>query len=455
MASTAKVQSPEEWLSTLNHGASESARLEHVLTHAHGPAQIHQFRMGNGLDIVLWPDHRAPVFSYHTWFSVGSRHEELGRTGMAHLFEHMMFKATANTEEGEFDRVMEAHGAQTNAATWVDWTYYREKLPAGNLELVCRLEADRMEHLIVDANQLESEREVVINERLLRVDNDPEGQLYERLYAEAYGTEHPYGWPTIGWMADIRAISLEDCVAFYDRYYAPSSATVVIVGDVTPEDALGLLQRYYGHLPARERAADRVLEPPLHEREVRVELSLPITSEMALYAWPAYGVLHPDHAAMEVLDEILTGGVSSRLYHALVVDSEMATQIGGWTPSWRYPGLYELAVTMRPGLPVLEAEQRIDAILKNMAQEGPSERELLKASACLEADLLRGLSDTNNRARELGEAAVSAGDFRWALRRAESLRQVTVSDVQRVAQDLFQPERRTVVLGRPNIEGAS
>jgi zinc protease len=455
MASIAPADGPMSWLAPLNEDAEETQRIEHVLTHEHGPARIHQFRMGNGLDIVVWPDHRAPVFSYHTWFGVGSRHETRGRTGMAHLFEHMMFKATTHTVEGEFDRVMEAHGAQTNAATWVDWTYYQEKLPAGNLELVCRLEADRMEHLVVDADQLESEREVVINERLLRVDNDPDGQLYERLYSEAYGVTHPYGWPTIGWMEDIRAITLEDCVAFYDRYYAPSSATVVIVGDVVPAEALALIQKYYGHLASRETAEETVLEPPLREEEVRVEMPLPITSEMGIYAWPGYGVLHPDHAAMEVLDEILTGGISSRLYHSLVVDSEVATQIGGWTPSWKYPGLYELAVTMRPGVSVLEAERRIDSILKSMCAQGPTERELLKASACLEADLLRGLSDTNNRARELGDASMSAGDFRWALGRAAALREVGMDDVLRVARDLFRPGRRTVVIGRPENEDGS
>lgn len=448
MAPPARPDEPRDWLVPLNEGASETARITHVLTHHQGPAQIHHFRMGNGLDIILWPDSRVPIFSYHTWFGVGSRHERGGRTGMAHLFEHMMFKATQNTADGEFDRVMEAHGAQTNAATWVDWTYYRQKLPAGNLEMVCRLEADRMEHLVVDADQLESEREVVINERLLRVDNDPDGRLYERLYAEAFGREHPYGWPTIGWMEDIRAITLEDCVAFYDRYYAPSSATIILVGDVDPAEALGLIQRYYGHLPAREPAESFVLEPPERDAEVRVEIPLPVSSETAIYAWPAYSADHPDHAAMEVMDEILTGGLSSRLYRDLVVDSELVTSIGGWAPCWRYAGLYEISVTMRPGLAVEDAESRIDAAIAELCAHEPAERELLKARACLEADLLRGQADTNNRARELGEAAMSAGDFRWALSRAEAFRAVEAADVLRVARDLFRRSRRTTVIGR-------
>ena len=343
---------------------------------------------------------------------------------------------------------MEAHGAQTNAATWVDWTYYREKLPAGNLELAVRLEADRMEHLVVDSAQLESEREVVINERLLRVDNDPDGRLYERLYEEAFGREHPYGWPTIGWMEDIRAITLEDCVAFYDRYYAPSSATVVLVGDVAPAEALGLIQRYYGHLDARQRADETALTVPQRDAELRVEMTLPVSSESAIYAWPAYAVNHPDHAALEVLDELLTGGVSSRLYRDLVVETELATQLGGWTPSWRDPGLYELAITLRPGVAAEAAEARLDAALERMRVEGPTNRELSKARACLEADLLRGQADTNNRARQLGEASIAAGDFRWALRRAEALRGVEREDVHRVARDVLRNERRTVVIGR-------
>ena len=203
-----------------------------------GEIRVDKYVLPNGLRVLIWEDHRVPLFAYQTWFRVGSRHEQGGRTGMAHLFEHMMFKATSNHKEGEFDRIMEQHGAQTNAATWVDWTYYREKLPAGNLDLLCGLESDRMENLVLDEGQLESEREVVINERLLRVDNDPEGLLYEKLYALAFGRSHPYGWPTIGWMDDIRAISLEDCRDFYGRYYAPNNATITLVGDVDRDEAM-------------------------------------------------------------------------------------------------------------------------------------------------------------------------------------------------------------------------
>ena len=181
--------------------------------------------LSNGLVVLAQEDFRAPIVAYHTWYGVGSRHERLGRTGMAHLFEHLMFKETKNLSEGEFDRRMEAVGARTNAATWVDWTFYYEKLPAAHANLAFEMEADRMENMLLGPEQLTSERQVVMNERRLRVDNDPEGKMYETLYANRYGKEHPYGWPTIGWREDIEAITLEDCHQFYDTFYARSKCT--------------------------------------------------------------------------------------------------------------------------------------------------------------------------------------------------------------------------------------
>mgnify|MGYP001986101795 CR=1 FL=1 len=310
--------------------------------HIFGEIHVNRFELHNGLKLIVWEDHRAPVFSFQTWFGVGSRHEEPGRTGIAHLFEHLMFKATKNMKEGEFDRIMEAAGAQTNAATWVDWTYYREKLPAGSLDLVCKLEADRMENMILNKDQLESEREVVVNERLLRVDNDPDGTLYEQLYKLAYG-DHPYGWPTIGWRDDIRAISLEDCLAFYKRYYAPNNATIVVVGDVDTDELLTLSERYYGHLEAQ----DVVKESPPTELDFagpkRAEFELELSAERGIYAWHAVEGTHDNHAALQILDEVLTGGESSRLYKRLVIDEELATSCGGY----RSPRTFQRKITTR------------------------------------------------------------------------------------------------------------
>ena len=188
---------------------------------------LERHRLDNGLVVLLLPDPSAPVVSVQTWYRVGSRHERPGRTGIAHLFEHLMFNQTEHLAAGEFDRQMELAGGETNAATWVDWTCYRDSLPAGGLELALRLEADRMRHLTLTDAQVDSEREVVANERRYRVDDDVEGFLAEELWRRAF-TTHPYHWPTIGWMADIAAITTEDARAFYRAYYAPGNATLVL-----------------------------------------------------------------------------------------------------------------------------------------------------------------------------------------------------------------------------------
>ena len=208
---------------------------------------VRRWRLGNGLDVHLLPDDSAPVVSYQTWFRVGSRHEKPGKTGLAHFFEHLMFKETKNFGPGEFDRRIESVGGETNAATWVDWTTYYENMPRAELELAVRLEADRMANLVLQDEQVESEREVVINERRYRVEDDVEGATNERLYSTAF-KKHPYHWPTIGWMRDIQGYTVADCLAFYRTYYAPNNATLVLVGDFDEAETLALLQSHYGVL---------------------------------------------------------------------------------------------------------------------------------------------------------------------------------------------------------------
>ena len=188
------------------------------------------FAWATGLTVLTLVDRSAPTVSYHTWFRVGSRHERPGKTGLAHLFEHLMFNETRNHPPGDFDRLMERAGAEANAATWTDWTYYYENAPRGALPLLIELEADRMGNLVLRGPQVSSEKEVVVNERKMRVDDDAEGKALELLYRSAF-RRHPYRWPTIGWMEDIRAFTVEDCREFYRKHYAPSNATIVIAGD--------------------------------------------------------------------------------------------------------------------------------------------------------------------------------------------------------------------------------
>ncbi|MCA9514938.1 MAG: insulinase family protein, partial [Myxococcales bacterium] len=331
---------------------------------------------------------------------------------------------------------------------WVDWTYYKEKLPSGNLAFVCELEADRLENLVLNDAQLESEREVVKNERLMRVDNDPEGRLAEELYALAF-ERHSYGWPTIGWMPDIEGITVADCMGFYDTYYSPNNATVVIVGDVDTREALGLVQRYYGHLGAREIPAETVRVEPPQTAEKRKVLTLPLAAPKLLYAFHATAATDPAQPAIEVLDEILAGGESSRLYKALVVDGEIATEVSSWAAAWAQPGLLELGITLQPGRSVEEAERVVDEVLAGLRAEPPSEREVLKAVHGIEASALRGAADTGTRARRLGTAEATVGDFRWYWTHQEALRRVRPEDVHAAARRVLAPDNRTVLVGVP------
>jgi len=221
-----------ELLTELNRNRSSLAQAEHDGTISFGPAmRVERFVLGNGLRVLVLEDHAAPVVCMQTWFAVGSRHEREGKTGIAHLFEHLMFGETETSAHGAFDRTLEEAGAETNAATFLDWTYYHTNFPAEALELTMRLEADRMSRLVLREPQVTSEKEVVANERRQRVDDDVDGAISEILYKEAF-REHGYKHPTIGWMDDILNFTTDDCTSFYRTYYAPNNAAMVVVGDV-------------------------------------------------------------------------------------------------------------------------------------------------------------------------------------------------------------------------------
>lgn len=430
---------------------------ERLDTTSDGAAEIARYRLGNGLEAIVWEDHTAPVFAYQTWFRVGSRHDPAGRSGIAHLFEHLMFKATKTRAEGEYDRVMEKHGGQTNAATWVDWTYYKAKLPRWELGLVTELEADRMEHLALSSDMLEREREVVVNERLMRVDNDPEGLLSERTYREAFRV-HPYGVPTIGWMEDIRRISLDDCLAFYRTHYAPNNATIVVVGDVTTAAVLETIRAHYGHIPAQVVPAEVTPPEPAQHDERRLTLHLPLSAPRLVKAWKAPPSGTAAHAALEVLNEILVGGESSRLERRLVEELELAADVGGWVSGWAHPGLFEISVTLRPGLgedELVRVEREIDQVLDELAHadtlsDAHGNAEFDKAKNGLEAGFYRGLADVGARARALGHARVTVGDWRDLWAEAARLQAVSPADVKQALDETLRGKPATVSFALPS-----
>jgi len=442
-------------LSALNHGQPEPLRWSNEGVWYFGTSAIRRFRLANGLRLILWVDDSAGVFSYQSWFGVGSSHEAPGKTGISHLFEHLMFKATKHRAEGEFDRIMEAMGAETNASTWVDWTFYREKLPAGNLQAAVALEADRMEHLLLNTSQLEREREVVKNERRLCVDNDPQGTMYERMYSLVFG-KHPYGWPTIGWMEDIEALSLEDCLEFYGRYYAPNNASIVVVGDVDTSEVLSLIREHYGHMKARE-IPPIVIETPPPSGPNAQTITLNVSTARMVYGWHAPPGGTRENTALEIFDVILTGGASARLTRRLVTELEYASSLGGWVTPWKLAGLYEIVLVAQPDRPLADLEKVLSEELETVLRDGISEEELEKAKNGMEASLLRQMGDTEFRAQGLGDAQTTHGDISYFLNHIQNFQDITADDVLKAARSTLRPENRTILYVQPDShpQGAS
>ena len=420
-------------------------------TIAFGEREVARYRMANGLKIRLLADASAPVASYHTWYAVGSRHEKPGKTGLAHLFEHLMFNETEGLGPGEFDRTLEAAGGEVNAATWVDWTFYYENVPSSELALVVRLEALRMSKLVLREPQVLSEKDVVANERRYRVEDDVEGSVNETLYKTAF-TEHPYHWPTIGWMEDIQAFTTADCEQFYATYYAPNNATVVVAGDLDEEAVLAWMQEHYGSLAASVIPSTPVVVEPEQREERLVELEKPTpTEKLALgYRGPALGT--PDFAALTVLNEILFGGKSSRLYRALISEGEIASDARGSLAPFSDPGLYEIWVSLREGHTAGEARTIVEQALATVARDSVSPAELDKAKNRIELGFLQGMETASGKAEQIGFYETVLGDASRIFLQLEAYRSVTAEAVKDAVARLLVPQRRTTLIVHPNGE---
>jgi zinc protease len=322
------------------------------------------------------------------------------------------------------------------------------------VRLAVHLEAERMQHLVLRDPQVASEKEVVANERRYRVDDDVDGAANELLYKTAF-VEHPYRWPTIGWMEDIQGFTPDDCAAFYRTYYAPNNATVVVAGDVRERDLLLAIRDAYASIPAQPiPAEDIVPEPP--QREAReLEVSKPTATQKLLLAFKGPALGDADHATMTVLAEVLFGGRGSRLYRNLVVDGELATDLRGWVSTFRDPGLFECWATARAAHTTREMQQVIEQGLAQARTEVVSEQELDRAKARLELGALQQLETIPGKAEQIGFFETVLGEPAHAFRRVEAFRRTNVGDVRRVARRYLVDEARTIVRVVPEGTGAA
>ncbi len=422
-----------------------------------GPSlKLENYKLGNGLKVIFLEDHSAPVVCLQTWFSVGSRMEKPGKTGICHLFEHLMFGETKDYSHGMYDRVLEEAGAESNAATFLDWTYYHINAPRDALQMCIRLESQRMKGLILQDSVVNSEKEVVANERRQRVDDDVDGSVNELLFKEAYKI-HGYGIPTIGWMEDILNFTTEDCISFYETYYAPNNATLVIVGDLDPTETIGWIQDAYGFmkssvLPIEE---EKLELPQKEERVIRTSKQTP-THKLAIgYHGPA--MHEKDHDILVVFNEILMGGRSSRCERILVHDLEVAIEVRGWMGSFRDPSLYEIVLTAREGKTVEQLLEAFDRILVDILEKGVTLHELERAKARLELATLHGLESVSGKAEQIGFFETVLGNANDLFEKLDFYRQVNEGDILQTARRYLFKMNRTIIQvipneGLPNIE---
>jgi len=397
----------------------------------------------NGLRVLLLEDHRSPIVSAQLWYRVGSRNERSGATGIAHFLEHLMFKGTHRFGPRQYARLVEQNGGQDNAFTSQDLTSYFVNIAADKIDLVLDLEADRMRNLLLDPREIAGEREVVIEERRTRTEDDPEGFLGEEVGSLAFKA-HPYGAPIIGWMGDIRRITPAEIRAFYDVYYVPNNAILVMVGDFQAPAVLDKVKQRFGTIARGAEPPPVLAVEPVQNGErravVRKQAKLPIV----YLAWHVPSQKSTDAPALEVLSTILSGGRASRLYRSLVYDRQLALEAGG---DYSYfsldPNLFWFWATAMPGQTPETLEKALLEEMERLGTEPVTAEELMRARNQIEAQFVFQQDSVYRRAALLARFE-TIGGYRLLDTYVTLIRTVTAADVQRVARTYFPVDRKTV-----------
>ena len=399
--------------------------------------------LDNGLRILTLEDRTTPVVSYQTWVDVGSG-DEARWTGLAHLFEHMMFRGSKRVPGEQRDALLRERGARGNAYTSSDVTVYFEDTSAEHLPLVIELEAERFRNLVISPEVLETERQVVLEERRMRTEDNPRGRMIEALLSLTF-VAHPYRTPTIGWASDVERVGVEPCLDFFRTYYVPNNVVISIAGDFDAEDAIARIRAHYGAWPrAAEPLRNPTREPP-QSGERRAVVHLPVRAPLVGTAWHAPASGHADGPALDVLSEILSSGRTSRLQRKLVYEEQQALSAYGGYWELRHAGLFYAGVGVRPGQEVARSEALLFAEIERLRAAPPTAQELEKAKRGYEVSLLGNLGTANALASRNAEELLTFGRIRPLEERLARIREVEAEDVQRVAQTYLLPEKRSVV----------
>lgn len=393
------------------------------------------YKLPNGLTVILSPDRTTPTVAVNVWYHVGSKNEVAGRTGFAHLFEHVMFTGSGHVPYGLHDKLTEGVGGGNNGSTSNDRTNYYETIPSNYLETALWLESDRMGFLLdkLDIAKLNAQRDVVKNERRQGVDNQPYGRVSEIFAAAMYPKGHPYSWPVIGSLTDLTAASEEDVKDFFRLYYAPNNATLAVVGDFDPAQAKGWIQKYFGDLPRGKQVQRPSVPLGKLEASKRLVYEDRVQVPRLYIQWPTVGFKNDDDYALSVLSSILSGSRTARLTKALVYDSQKASNVFGFQNSAEDVGVFQVTVIPRPEATLTELEVAVDQVLQKFISEGPTAEELQKAKSGLELSFLRGLESNLGKAERLNSGAVFYGNPGQFSTDYQKTLAVTAADVKRVA----------------------
>jgi zinc protease len=404
------------------------------------PLRHEKYTLPNGLEVLLHQDKSVPLVSVNVWYKVGSGDELPGRTGFAHLFEHVMFMGSQNVPVGQFDVWLESAGAQNNGTTDEDRTLYYEDLPANALPLALWLEADRMGWLLptMDQEKLDLQRDVVKNERRQGVDNVPYGKAYETTIAALFPKDHPYSWDVIGSLDDLSAASLDDVKNFFRKYYAPNNASIAIAGDFEISEAKALVERFFSKIP-RGPAIDRraSVPAPAIARDTFMVLEDRVQLPRVYYTWPSVKAYGPGDAERDVLAYVLAGDKNSRLYKRLVYEMQIAQDVSASQTGHRMDGLFQITFTPKPNQQPTALARIVNEELQKIAREGITARELERAQSRFLSQFLDGVASVNGKAWQLNHYNYFAGTPDWIQQDAARYTRVNAADVQRVASEQF------------------
>ena len=393
------------------------------------------YTLPNGLNVVLSIDRTTPTVAVNIWYHVGSKNEQPGRTGFAHLFEHVMFTGSGHVPYGLHDRLTEGAGGMNNGSTSNDITTYYETVPSNYLETMLWIESDRMGFLLdsLDLAKLNAQRDIVKNERRQRIDNQPYGRVYEVLSTATYPASHPYSWPVIGSMEDLSAASEEDVKNFFRLYYAPNNAYLTIVGDFDPAQAKAWVTKYFGDIQRGNPIKRPQVAPVTLTAPKRLVLEDRVQVPRLYIQWPTVGEKNDDRFALSVLGAILSGPRTARLTKALVYDEQAAASVSAGQNTNEDVGEFIVSITPRPGHSLTDLEAAADAVIERLKREGPTAEEVQKATAGEELSFVRGLESNLGKAFQLANGAAIHGDAGHFRTEYQKTLAVTPADVQRVA----------------------